>query len=395
MKNILFITWDGPQTSYMEGLFLPIFNEIQKTSNYKFHIIQFTWSNHQKIAIAQKKALEYGIVFTSQFIYRKPISVLGAVFTIFMGINFIKKYLKKNEIDIVMPRSTMPALMINRIKKQNFKLLFDADGLPLEERVDFSNLSKSSKQYRFLKKEETKILSDSDGVITRSKKAIAIHLQTLQLRNSKKFSTVLNGRDAVFFKNSTHSRDEVRKKLNIDPDSKVFVYCGSLGNQYGWKEMIKIFKGYFFINPNSKFLILTGNPKYAQLRIPVELLNYIIVLKIPFEEVPKYLSGADIAFAIREPKPSMQGVAPIKIGEYLLMGLPTIASEGIGDTEEILDNIPYTSTFNHQDYEKIEKSVLFVENLKNSNYDEIRRFALDYFSIEKSAESYINALNKL
>ncbi len=26
-KNLLFITWDGPQTSYMEGLFMPIFNE--------------------------------------------------------------------------------------------------------------------------------------------------------------------------------------------------------------------------------------------------------------------------------------------------------------------------------------------------------------------------------
>ncbi len=27
MKNLLFITWDGPQTSYMEGLFMPISNE--------------------------------------------------------------------------------------------------------------------------------------------------------------------------------------------------------------------------------------------------------------------------------------------------------------------------------------------------------------------------------
>ena len=26
-KNLLFITWDGPQTSYMEGLFIPISNE--------------------------------------------------------------------------------------------------------------------------------------------------------------------------------------------------------------------------------------------------------------------------------------------------------------------------------------------------------------------------------
>ena len=47
MKNILFITWDGPQTSYMEGLFMPIFNEIQLQSNYKSPVMSIIFARLQ------------------------------------------------------------------------------------------------------------------------------------------------------------------------------------------------------------------------------------------------------------------------------------------------------------------------------------------------------------
>lgn len=30
IKNILFITWDGPETQYLERLFLPIFAGLEK-----------------------------------------------------------------------------------------------------------------------------------------------------------------------------------------------------------------------------------------------------------------------------------------------------------------------------------------------------------------------------
>ena len=395
MKNILFITWDGPQTSYMEGLFMPIFNEIQLQFNYKFHIIQFTWATKEKNDLVLKMANEYKIQYISQPVYRKPIATIGSIYSIIKGIKFIKKYISNNQIDIVMPRSTMPSIMINRIKKVNFKLLFDADGLPIEERVDFSNLSKSSLQYKFFKKEENKILKKSDGVLTRSKKAITIHKETLNLKNDEKFLVVINGRNSDFFKFDINERERIRKKLKIEKDTKVFIYCGSLGKQYGWKLMIKIFKGYYLKNPNSKFLILTGNVEYAKTRISKDILDAIIVVKIPFEEVPNYLSIGDVAFAIREPKYSMQGVAPIKLGEYLLMGLPTIASIGIGDSEEIISKIPNCFLFNHQEPLNIEHTINYIENLITINREAIRQFGIENFSIEKSAKSYITAIEKL
>jgi glycosyltransferase involved in cell wall biosynthesis len=395
MKNVLFITWDGPQTSYMEGLFMPILSQVQTQSEYVFHIVQFTWAKPVKIAITQKAAQELHIIYTARTIFRKPVAILGNIVTLYKGTQFLKNYIKKNNITIIMPRSTMPAIMVNRISKQNFKVVFDADGLPLEERVDFSGLSRHSLQYLFFKKEENKMLELADVVLTRSRQAIKTHVETLVNKRSEKFSVVLNGRNTDFFKPNTSERKIKRNELSISSQAKVLVYCGSLGPQYGLDEMMAIFRKYQEKNPNTLFLILTGNVAFAQERISNEMKESVLLKTVSFVEVPNYLSVADVAFAIREPKLSMQGVAPIKLGEYLLMGIPTIASAGIGDTEQILNSIPNCFLYHHQNPSRVDDAVAFIDGLGDTNFEEIRKYAIPFCSIEKSADSYCNALDKL
>lgn len=395
MKKVLFITWDGPQTSYMEGLFLPILSEVQNRAPFAIHVIQFTWGTQERIAITQEKAKELKIRYLARPISRKPISTVGSVVTLFKGTKFLKRYIKENNIDIVMPRSTMPAIMVNRLKDRKFKVLFDADGLPLEERIDFSGLSRQSKQYLWLKKAETKMVLQADGVLARSQKAIDIHLKTIENKNPEKFTVVLNGRDIHFFKPEAHVRKAVRDELNILQEAKVFVYCGSLGPQYGWEEMMEIFQKYHQNHSAACFLILTGNTEFALQRIPSQLQDSIIIRKVPFAEVPKYLNCADVAFALREPKFSMQGVAPIKLGEYLLMGLPTIASAGIGDSEAIISQVPNAFLFHHDNPVAISEALQFLENATPVDHQGIRASGIASFSIEKSAEAYIQSFNKL
>lgn len=289
----------------------------------------------------------------------------------------------------------MPAVMVNRISNRKFKLVFDADGLPLEERVDFAGLSPKGLQYNFLKKEETKMLLGADSVLTRSKKATKIHLTNIGGKNLEKFSVVTNGRDANFFKPNPFARNDIRKEFKAKNNTTVFVYCGSLGPQYSWTEMMDIFKNFHERNNNSKFLILTSNLDYAHKRIPAELKDDIIVKSVPFEEVPAYLSAADVAFALREPKFSMVGVSPIKLGEYLLMGLPTIASKGMGDSENLLKKNTNCFVYNHHSIHSLDRAVEFVESLDADIQDSIRDFGIDYFSIEGSAKSYVKSLNAL
>jgi hypothetical protein len=393
MKNILFITWDGAQTSYMEGLFLPIFKEIQKGNSYQFHIIQFTWASKERIAITESKAGSFDIKYTSKQIYKKPIALIGSLFTVIEGVSFIKKYLQNNKIDIIMPRSTMPSIMVNRLSDIDCKILFDADGLPIEERIDFSGLKKSSLIYKIYKREEKSMLKKADVVITRSKKAIDFHLDSIGNSFKDKFFVVVNGIDTHFFNRNDEHAQKQREELNIKKDSKVFIYSGSLGPQYGFAIMINIFKSYLEINHNAIFLILTTHVDFAKERIPVDLQDKIVLKSVPFAAIPKYLSIGDIAFAIRDPKPSMRGVAPIKLGEYLLMGLPTIASLGIGDTEMILKDKDFCMLYDHDATDSVEKALVFIEKAEAIDKSQVQKFATDHFSLEISAASYNKALN--
>ncbi|MCW4450791.1 hypothetical protein OK344_01045 [Kaistella sp. BT6-1-3] len=392
MKNLLFITWDGPQTSYMEGLFMPIFQEIAKRGYYQFHVIQFTWADAQKIAHIQAAADEMGITYTAWPVLRRPNVSIGSLLTVLTSSAKIKKYIRENNIHMVMPRSTFPAMIVNQIKNKSFKLIFDADGLPIEERIDFAGLKKESFQYKLMKSAETKMLKSADAVISRSQKAIDIHTTHIGESYRSKFSVVFNGRDKNVFAYRPHLREEVRQELGLK-DELLFVYAGSLGPQYCLNEMLQIFQAYAE-KREAKFLILTGNIEFAEQNIPTELKAHVILKSVPSEKVSFYLNGGDVAFGLRKPTFSMQGVAPIKLGEYLLCGLPVIASKGIGDTENILENFEECYLYDHSIglLPQTEQIKNFVEKAIFANRNNIAQKAQDYFSLEAAAESYIKAI---
>lgn len=430
-RNLLFITWDGPQTSYMEGLFLPIFQEMAKKEDFQFHVIQFTWANAEKKTAVKKVAQEAGIFYTAFPVLRKPIASLGSLYTVLTAAKKLEKYIIENHIDIVMPRSTFPAIMVNRLnlsvrekvpfrgfrgkekvpfrgfrgkekipfrgsRGNTLKVIFDADGFPLEERLDFSGLKKESRQYQWLKAAETKLLRNADAIITRSQKAIDIHVSTVGEAYRSKFAVVKNGRDPDFFRYSANSRLEARKQLQIKENEKLFVYCGSLGDQYCFGEMQQIFEEYQKTSP-AKFFVLTGNTAFAEKKLVEKPNSGILIKSVPFEEIPFWLSAADFAFALRQPTFSMQAIAPIKLGEYLLMGIPTIASAGIGDTEEILQHFNNTWMYDHRKQltDQIPDILSFIKSTPEITRDEIRAVALEHFSLEVAAQSYSKALQKL
>lgn len=389
MKKILFITWDGPQTSYMEGLFMPIFQEIQKQHPHiHFHCLQFTWDNDGKVQ--QETAKKYNINYTLVPIARKPVASLASFYTLLQGHRVIRRYVKAHQIDVLMPRSNFPAFMVNRANL-NIPIVFDADGLPIEERIDFANLKRGSLMQRFLEHTEMNMLRKARTILTRSDKAIRYHLEKQPTLEAGKFKKVVNGRDILKFRSNNEDRHRIRKELSVNFDTKLLVYAGSFGPQYGWEEMYTMVNELYKINYKFHFLFLTGSPEKIKELIPDEMRNLFTVKRVDFNLIPSYLSAGDLAFAIRKPSLSMQGVAPIKLGEYLLMGLPTIASRGIGDTEELLQEIPGTFLFDHHHSNSINKAIQFITT-ENGDRQNIRNKAIGFFSLEESAKSYLKAI---
>jgi glycosyltransferase involved in cell wall biosynthesis len=391
--KILFITWDNPRVNYLEGLFAPIFEILHQKHGYDIHIIQFSWADSKRITFLNALCAAKNIVYQHYRILTMP-AVVGKFLSTRLGTLFVDRYIRQHGIDIVIPRSTMPASMINSLRKKhlNLKIIFDADGLPIEERVDFAGLKKGSLRHRQLKQIESKMITHAHAVLTRSERATA-YLAEQYGANRAKFFVVKNGRDSNFFSRDLTMRAQLRRELNIPPDALVMAYVGSMGPQYGLEQMVYIHNRLIQEDSSVYLLLLTNNPAFFQAQYPA--LKNVVVRHAPFAEIPAYLSTADFGLAIRKSTFSMRGVAPIKLGEYLLMGLPVIASADIGDTEAMLANKPFVFLLPDFSEENLSRSTDWVRLKRdeiNNLRGEARAFAEQNFTLLGSASDYQKAI---
>lgn len=398
MKKILFITWDSDSSNYLENLFLPIFKGLHDKYGLEIHVMQFSWAGPEEVQRLKRLSESMGIAYVQYPVHKKPHAFLGVLWTVYKGVYHIRNYVQEHSIQTVMPRSTMPAMMVNRLldylKKNEVEVVFDADGLPLQERLDYASLKSDSKHYKILKREETKLLKRADKVLVRTQKAKEIHLDLIGQAHAGKFHVVSNGRDACFFKPDSTARKEIRSKLGLGEDELLFVYSGSLGPQYVFTEMLMLFHQYFLGYGKAKFLVLSRSvgdlpPMTGNLE------GLVIPLAVDFQEIPRYLSAADVAFNFRLPAPSLAGIAPIKLGEYLMMGIPTISTKGIGDTEELIAGKDFCCLVDLKDPDYPDKAIAWIrEVLPGLDRGAIRAFGVEEFGLEWSVEGYGNCIVK-
>lgn len=337
--KILFISWDGPQVTYLEGLFLPIFSALQ-AEGFEFHVLQFTWADRDSVQRTRAVYEAAGVTYRAVRVLRFP-KALGAVFTAWRGSRIITQAIRRLGIEVVMPRSIMPAFATMLARGLgNIPIVFDADGLAVDERVEFAAESTSALQSWVMRDVEVKAVRRASVVLTRTVRAAEI----LRARagagtTAGKFHVVGNGRDpGQFHPSDDATRARVRNRLGIALTAPLLVYAGSLGQQYCPDEMLLLFECLLRRRPDAQLLVLSTQGETlrvlaSKMGLPSRVLTVIAVQP---HEVPEYLACADVGLALRMPSFSMQGVAPIKLGEYLLCGVPVVVSTVIA-TSELID----------------------------------------------------------
>lgn len=397
--KILFVSWDGPQVTYLEGLFLPIFVAL-RGYGIRVHVLQFTWADATSVGQTRRVYQAAGIGYQSVRVLRVP-KALGAVLTTLWGGWVIRRAVRRHGIDVVMPRSVLPGLATLLSPGLAVPIVFDADGLPIDERVEFLGESPTLLRQRVMRSVEVQLVRKAQLVLARTRAAtVVLRARAGAGTVGAKFRVVGNGRDARrFHPFETASRARIRDRLGIEYNAPLVVYAGSIGAQYCPAGMLRLFARVLARRPDAKLLVLTRGAgsfleQARQMAIPDDAL---VLRSARAEDVPEYLACADLGLALRSSTFSMRAVAPIKLGEYLLCGVPVVASSVIGKSCVIDDTTGFR--VRSTDDELMDKAADWLIDTVLPDREGFRvrcnELGQSSFSLDDSVRGYLDALCSL
>ncbi len=398
--KILFVSWDGPQVTYLEGLFLPIFSAL-RAHGIEFHVLQFTWADRSSIQRTRAVYEAAGVGYQSVRVWRRP-KALGAVLTAWWGARQIARAIRRFGIEAVMPRSILPAfatLLARGIGST--PIVFDADGLAIDERVDFAGESTLTLRYRAMREIEVEAVRRAAVVLTRTARAAGVlHARAGAGTSADKFHVVGNGRDPnQFHPFDQTARERVRTRLGIPLEAPLLVHAGSLGEQYCPTQMLQLFASVLRRRSDARLLVLSRDGE-SLLKLAVQMglpAGALTVIALQSEQVPEYLACADFGLALRMPGFSMQGVAPIKLGEYLLCGVPVVVSNVIANAELI--DATTGMRIDGVESAALEQAADWIADKVLQDRDGFRQRCISLgrasFSLEQSVQAYVGALSSI
>lgn len=185
-----------------------------------------------------------------------------------------------------------------------------------------------------------------------AKNSTAVLAITYQLQNKafdygcKNAIYVPNFVDANHFRFNEISRTKIRGELGIERDETVIAYAGSFAYWEGVPVLLHAFKNIVKKYPKTK-LVIMGWMRRANICDDIKVLvenmdlmkNTIMISPQPHYRVPEFLSAFDILCCPKIDCEINRLITPIKIFEFMSIGLPTIASRVGGIPDVIKDGV--------------------------------------------------------
>ena len=288
---------------------------------------------------------------------------------------------------IVHARSYLPAAVaqLTASLSPGTRFLFEVRGLLSEEYVDAGHWSAESYRYKLLKRVEKRLFARAAGVVVLTERHRRYLVdETRLVPRDTPIEVIPTCVDVKRFSATAEARARWRRELGAG-DRFVLVYAGTLGAWYREEEMVRFYAALRRRRP-ARFVLYTHSPTdrfdAAIERVGVPR-DEVVVRRVPPSEMPAALSAADAAVSFITPCFSKLGSSPTKTAEYLAIGLPTVLNRGIGDSDQLVDEVPAVIDAGGLAQEELENAAdglaaLDVGALRES----ARRAALERFSIE-------------
>lgn len=215
---------------------------------------------------------------------------------------------------------------------------------------------------------------------------------------------VPNGIDVNKFKKDEITRNIYREKLNLNKDDIVIGYTGSFAYYEGVPILLRSFKN-LKNRYNHVKLAIMGRPYFAgdeDIHKMVKDLNLeedvIMIPSQPYEMVPNFLNAFDILCCSKLDCEINRVANPVKVVEYMSMGLPTVCSSVGGIKDTITDSVDgfLVEPGNEKELENVLEDIITNPKKPNEIAENGRKTVVSQYSIEviqKLVEEAIKSLN--
>lgn len=402
MRRSLYISYDGAYDSIGQSQILPYLKGLSK-EGIDFTLLTYekkeTLLNREIISVLKNDLKENDIRWFYLKYTKKP-PVASTLFDIIKGTLVGVWLVSKHRINCIHARSYVASL-IGIILKRLFKVrfIFDMRGFWADERVEGRIWKTKGVIYSITKFLEKRYFLSSDEVVVLTEKAKDI-IGTLDYEVKSNINVIPCMVDIERFRFNTEDRHYIRAKYGLD-SKFVFLYSGSLEYWYMKNEMLEFFKTAENFIQGSHFLILsTMDKRFIEPLIISKGIGkdrFTILERIPYSEMPKFISASDTGIFFITPVFSKRASSPTKFAEYMSCGLPVITNSQIGDLDKLISGYRVGTTvnaFSEEEYKNKIRAHISLLDEKNIK-ERCIRLAKEVFDLGSGVEAYARIYARL
>ncbi len=346
MARVLYLSTDGLTDPLGRSQIIPYLEKLSALG-HAIHIVSLEKPKRAPEVARLNQTLAGANLKWTPLPYHKHPPILATVFDLWRLRKAGMRIGKEERIDIIHARSYLAGRVALQLKQRlNARLLFDARGFWIDERLEGRIWNANNLVYRFIvwwfRKIELKLFTTADAVVLLTERA-KTYLSSSKLKPRTPWVEVIPCcADEHFFDRSKISTDELenlRANLGITPSDIVIMYHGSLGTWYLIDELINFFDVFQRKFPTAKLLLVTndnaetvqhawGSKGYGE--------GALLTYSADREEMPVLLALTSLCVFFIKPVFSKTASSPTKMAEIIFMDVPLVTNSGIGDADELL-----------------------------------------------------------
>jgi len=299
---------------------------------------RFNLSDSRSVSLQEREMNKCGIHWRRLRYHHR----WGNLLDLFLGLLVAGHMVSKRKIDVIHARASIPAMIGFLLSGLlQVKFIYDRRGTMVGDFID--DVDKSSLlRFKFfsnvLERLEEKIMRCADSTVVLS--GVISEILRKRFASDGGINTVVIPCcvDLNKFNIDLPKDKELLKKYNLE-DKFIFIYSGSLGTCYKFKEMLDFFKSAKDEIDNAHFLILTQSDVRIAEKFITESnadLNDLTIVNAQPRDVPRYIRLSNVALIFIKQTFSKLASCPTKVAECLACGVPIIVNSGMGDIDSMV-----------------------------------------------------------